>query len=163
MQKPIKPQNINVDVSKIPDMKCWCGSDLFIRVRKLKYVSAFIVGDPKGATFEVFKFACVHCRTIYPSALPQSEVEKFRPINAQKNRCETLTLSGDLRCKLDKGHVGPCHFNEEVEKYQPKEDYTKVPSKDDLKCHIEPDKPWPRKKTDICPDCKMPWDDCKCQ
>jgi hypothetical protein len=75
----VDQRQINIDATKIPNMKCWCGSEVFIQVFNLKYLSPILVGDPKGGSVNIMQWSCLKCFTYYPAAMPQSEVEKRRP------------------------------------------------------------------------------------
>ena len=77
-------KNIHIDARNIPNMKCWCGSEVFIQLHNLKFISPILVGDPEGASVVVMKWACLKCvmmgiPTFYPGAIPQEDVEKHRP------------------------------------------------------------------------------------
>jgi hypothetical protein len=72
-----KPTTVNVDVSKIPSMKCYCGADVFSKVYNLKYISSILCGDPQGATVHVYMYKCALCGQLFPKAVPLAEVEKL--------------------------------------------------------------------------------------
>lgn len=97
MQQQMPPKGLNVDVSAIPDMKCWCGNDIFIKVRKLKFISPLIMGDPKGGTWETFLFMCLACKTMYPSAIDQKEVERYRPKMANGPKRPPFPIKANLK------------------------------------------------------------------
>jgi len=78
-QGPVNAGHIKIDASKIDNMKCWCGSQVFIQVHNLKFISPIMIGDPKGGTINVMQWACLKCMTYYPGAVPQEQVRKFRP------------------------------------------------------------------------------------
>ena len=77
-------KNIHIDARNVPNMKCWCGSEVFLQLYNLKYLSPILVGDPAGASVVIMKWACLKCvlmgiPTFYPGAIPQEEVRKYRP------------------------------------------------------------------------------------
>ena len=71
-QKPIM-----VDADNVPNMKCYCGCDIFVKVFNLKYLSPILVGNPKGGAVTVFQFQCILCKQLYPEAMPQGDVQKI--------------------------------------------------------------------------------------
>ena len=75
MKNQAKP--VHVDLSKIPNMKCYCGADVFTKVFNLKYISPILCQDPKGGTAVVFMYRCTLCGQIYPTATTAAEVEKL--------------------------------------------------------------------------------------
>ena len=91
-------KNIAVDASKIPRMECWCGSNKFIQVFELKYISSMLVGDPKGATVATAQWACLKCFTYYPCAIPQEEVEKRRP---KDDDADIAIKPEDSKCHIE--------------------------------------------------------------
>jgi hypothetical protein len=70
-------QPIKIDLSKIPNMKCYCGADVFNQVFNLKYISSILCGDPQGGTATVFMYQCALCKQMYAKSLPAAEVEKL--------------------------------------------------------------------------------------
>lgn len=80
-----KQININLDLSKIENMKCHCGSEIFIPIVNMKYLSPIQIGNPNGGQALIQKFLCArkNCGQIYEKALPQIEIEKL--YNSQKS------------------------------------------------------------------------------
>ena len=67
-------KNITIDITKIPNTKCYCGADIYIKVSNLKYISPILCGDPKGATVDVTFWACAFCGQLYPTALTAGQI-----------------------------------------------------------------------------------------
>jgi hypothetical protein len=91
-----KQQPIKVDLSKIPNMKCYCGADVFAKVFNLKYISAILCGDPQGGTAVVFMYQCTLCRQLYPKATTADEVNKIY----QKLHSDQKAYVDDLKLKV---------------------------------------------------------------
>ena len=72
--------NINVNINKIPWMKCICGGEKFIRVCKLKCISPFYSGAPKPLTWEAPMFKCLNpkCGMEYDEALDAADIKKLK-------------------------------------------------------------------------------------
>ena len=68
---------IKVDLSKIPNMKCYCGADVFIQVFNLKYISPLMCADPKGGTATIFMYQCLLCKQLWSASTTQDEVNKL--------------------------------------------------------------------------------------
>lgn len=75
---PGKKMNLNIDISKLPDMECWCGHTEFIRVFKLRYVSPMLCGNPTGASVHIQQYECRNCGQRYGEALPQEKIDEIR-------------------------------------------------------------------------------------
>ena len=89
-------QPIKVDLSKILNMKCYCGADVFTKVFNLKYISAILCGDPKGGTAVVFMYQCTLCRQLYAKATTADEVNKIY----QKLHPDQKALVDDIKIKI---------------------------------------------------------------
>lgn len=89
--------NININLAKIPNMKCYCGADVFSKVYNLKYVSPILCGDPKGGSAAVFMYECRVCRQLYPVATTAAEVDKlYRALDPSRK-----AVVDDLKAKLE--------------------------------------------------------------
>ena len=85
----LKEVKINVDVSKIDNMKCFCGGTVFLQAFNLKYVSPLYTGDARINTVPISMWLCLNClvngkNTYYPHALPQEQIRKMRPKDEDK-------------------------------------------------------------------------------
>lgn len=87
---------ITVDLNKIPNMKCYCGSDIFTQVFNLKYISPILCGDPQGGTAHVFMWRCSLCGQLYPKATTADEINKIY----QKLPPERKAFIDELKLKL---------------------------------------------------------------
>ena len=56
------------------NMKCYCGSETFMQLFNLRYVSPFLTGVSTGATLHLSIFACAKCGQKYKEALPPDEI-----------------------------------------------------------------------------------------
>jgi hypothetical protein len=73
-----RPVNLNVDISKIPDMKCWCGHEEFIQVYRLRFVSPMLCGHQTGMSVNIMQYECRNCAQRYPEAWPQEKINALR-------------------------------------------------------------------------------------
>jgi hypothetical protein len=87
---------ININPNDVQNMKCVCGSDIFITVQNLKYLSPFITGTAKPAGIKVEMNCCLGCGILYPAVMDQVEVEKYaKNPNVKRLNIEKL-VSGIL-------------------------------------------------------------------
>lgn len=72
------PGNV-FDPLKSPDMKCYCGNDIFIEAMRLKYIPVFMRRDPRINTIASRFFVCANpaCGQQYPSAMSAEDINKI--------------------------------------------------------------------------------------
>ena len=68
-------KKIMIDASKIPNMKCYCGSEIYTQIFNLKYVSPILCNDPKGQTIYVMFWRCALCGQLYDKSKTLAEIE----------------------------------------------------------------------------------------
>jgi len=72
-----KQFTLKVDLKDVGNMRCYCGSDIFLRIYNLKYLSPFLTGNPKPMTATIEYFRCILCGQVYQEAVEQKTVEKL--------------------------------------------------------------------------------------
>jgi len=105
-----KQGSITVDLSKIPNMKCYCGADVFMKVFNLKYISPIMCSDPKGGTATVFMYQCILCKQLWPIATTQDEVNKVFQKLPPDRKAWVITKKDELKAQksaLDLAEGGP--------------------------------------------------------
>jgi len=92
----MEKKQLNIDLAKIPNMRCYCGCDVFIHVHNLKYISPILCGDPMGRSGVVSMFRCTLCMAMYPKAMTADEVNRIY----QKLDPEHKARIDELKAKL---------------------------------------------------------------
>ncbi len=78
MNNEQKKFNLNVDLSALPFMECYCGCIDFVMIYRIKYISPLHCGDPKGGSAQFPVYRCHACEQEYPGAMSKPEIEKIR-------------------------------------------------------------------------------------